>query len=281
MTDESEYLLLITPRGVTRRHRSAAELFKYVLADAHRIIFVIRSELRSKVFDKTLGLFFLMLDPIIMAAMYYVLTQVLLGQRMETLGFASIYLTVVFWRWFSKTIDGSPGVFMTYASILKQSNFSITSVLFSYIGLEIANFLIGLTILLVFLTVLGVTPKFVWLALPFPMLVELSFAIMLATICATVGVFFRDLQGMLFAFTGFWFYLSPGIYPVSSVPERYMWLFRLNPFTHILPAYRDILLEGKLPPLMPLFVILVISLVGSVGAFWVLGRARYRFLPYL
>jgi ABC-type polysaccharide/polyol phosphate export permease len=279
--NQDGYMLLITPDGITRRHRSVPELLSSGLADAHRISYVVRSELRSKVFDKTLGLFFLTLDPLVMAGMYYVLTQVLFGSRMETLGFAGIYLTVVFWRWFSRTIDSSPGVFLSYSSILKQSNFSITSVLLSHIGLEIANFLIGVVILIVFLGILGVTPKLSWLALPIPVFVELVFIIMLVTVCATVGVFFRDLQGFLFAFTGFWFYLSPGIYPVSSVPARYFWIYQLNPFAHILPAYREILLDGKLPDLIPLLIILVVSAVFSAAAFWVLARARYRFLPYL
>jgi lipopolysaccharide transport system permease protein len=257
------------------------ELLRAAMAEVGRILFIVRSELRGRIFDKTLGLFFLALDPIIQAALYYVLTQVLFGTRMATLGFASIYLTVVFWRWFSKTIDGSPSIFVSYGTILRQSNFSVTSVLFSYLGVEIANFIIGLIVLAVFLFWLGVTPKLAWLALPLPFLTELVFIVMLATICATVGTFFRDLQGFLYAFTGFWFYLSPGIYPVQSVPERYLWIYNLNPFAHILPAYRQIVLEGTMPDPVPLLIILCASAVLAVGAFGVLARARYRFLPYL
>jgi lipopolysaccharide transport system permease protein len=281
MTVQADYLLVITPQGVSRRRRSWGELFGAATADLWRILFIVRSELRSRIFDKTFGLFFLAFEPIIQAGLYYVLTQVLFHSRMETLGFASIYLTVVFWRWFSKTIDNSPSTFVAYGSILRQSHFSVNAVLFSFFGVEIANFIIGLCVLVVFFGWLGITPKLSLLMLPLPMAAQFAFTVMLATICATIGAFFRDLQGMLYAFTGFWFYLSPGIYPVGNVPERFLWIYNLNPFAHLLPAYRQIVLEGVFPNPVPLLIILIGSSLLAALAFAVLKRARYYFLPYL
>src|SRR6266850_692865 len=159
MLDQTDYMIVITPRGIMRRRKKGSERRRAVLAEIERTLFIIRSELRGRAFDKTLGLSYLALEPIIQATLYYMLTQVLFGARLTTLSFASIYLTVVFWRWFAKTVDGSPNLFVSSSTILRQSNFSVNSVLFSYIGIEIANLMISLIVLAVFFVWLGVTPK--------------------------------------------------------------------------------------------------------------------------
>jgi lipopolysaccharide transport system permease protein len=281
MREASDWLVRITPKGVTRRPRTLTERTRLVASELTKIVFIIRSELRSRVFDKSLGMLFLALDPIIMAVLYYVLSQVMFGARSDARDFASIYCIVVFWRWFSKTVDGSPSVFVSYSAILRQSNFSVISVLISYLGIELANFLIGCVVLAIFLAILGIRPSWSWLLMPIPLLAELSFLVAITTLCSTAGTFFRDLQGILYAFTSIWFYLSPGIYPIALVPEKYLWIYMLNPFAHILPAYHDILLAGRVPDLLPLLAITASSTLTSVLAFRVLNSARYHFLAYL
>ena len=46
----------------------------------------------------------------------------------------------------------------------------------------------------------------------------------------------------------FWFFLTPIIYPVSSVPERFRALILLNPLTPFIVAYQEALLYNRLVP---------------------------------
>jgi lipopolysaccharide transport system permease protein len=49
---------------------------------------------------------------------------------------------------------------------------------------------------------------------------------------------YRDFAFLATFLTQLWMYASPVVYPISQVPERWMWLAALNPMTGIIEAYR-------------------------------------------
>jgi lipopolysaccharide transport system permease protein len=216
-----------------------------------------------------------------MAFVYYVLTKVLLGSNIPNDQFLLIYISVVFWRWMSKAVDGSPTIFASYATILKQTNFSVFSLILSSIGVETVAFLIASVVLFIFCAMLGFYPRFSYVYLIVPMIAQLSIIMCLTAFFATLGAFVRDLQGFLSSATGIWFYMSPGIYPLERVSPDYLWLFYLNPFAHILPAYQMIIREGKVPEFGPLILIAMVGVVLTFGAMWLLKRARRHFFSYI
>jgi len=277
----AEYRMLVTPRGVVFPPRTWGENMATAYGEIDKIRYIIASEVRAKVFDKTLGLVFLVLEPLLMATVYWLLTMVILGSRIGNIGFLNIYVAVVFWRWFSRTVDNSPGVFSAYAAILKQTNFPVFSIMASFIGSEMVNIVVGFGVLFVMLMLMGEYPGPAWIFLPLVMLTQLSLIVFFSTVFATLGAFFKDLQGLLYAAIGIWFYLSPGIYPVENVPPDLLWIYNLNPFAHIIPAYRTVLLDQQVPPVLPLLFILVLFSVLSVGALRILRRARYYFFSFL
>lgn len=277
----SSYEVTITPSGIREGRRGLKESIQYWNSELSKIRYIVSSELRIKIFDKTLGLFFLLLEPILMAFIYYFLTWVLLGSTVGKEQFCTIYVAVVFWRWFSRTVDNSPGLFNTFGGVLKQTNFPVYSIVISFIALELVFLLLGILVLTVFLFFLGYPPSLAMVYVPFVMGAQLSIIMFLSLIFSIIGTFFKDLQGILYAVIAIWFYLSPGIYPTSQIPAEYMWIYMMNPFAHILPAYRTIFLDGARPDFLYLTLITLLFGVLTVVAFRLLDKARYYFFIYL
>lgn len=277
----ADYSMVITTRGVRTTHRSFEDWIRHLKSEWSKVRYIVSSEVRIKVYDKTMGLFFLLLEPILMAAVYYILSMVMLGARSTAADFTAIYVAVVFWRWFSRTIDASPGLFNTYSNVLKQTNFPVYSILFSHIGLELVT--LGLAFLVLFCFLLGFDfyPNVNYAYIPVVMATQMSVMVFLSLVFSVAGAFLKDLQGVLYAFTSLWFYLSPGIYPVSRIPERWLWLYNLNPFAHILPAYQAIFLRNGEVNVVPLAVIFLTFSLLSVLGFRLLATARYYFFNYL
>jgi ABC-type polysaccharide/polyol phosphate export permease len=44
-----------------------------------------------------------------------------------------------------------------------------------------------------------------------------------------------------------WFWLTPVVYPVTLIPEPFLPLYKMNPMTLFVTAYRDVLMNGVLP----------------------------------
>ena len=112
------FLMRITPQGISYPRRSLRERVREARVEFDKIALVVRSELRARVFQKALGMVFLAIEPIMTAFVYYVLTFIILGSRVTSTQFMTIYISVTFWRWMSKTIAGSPNLFPTYARLL-------------------------------------------------------------------------------------------------------------------------------------------------------------------
>lgn len=277
----SEYFLKVTPNGVYESKKSVHELFEQICNDFHRVKYIVGSEVRARIFDKALGQFWLLVEPIIMAGLYFFISTVIFTYTGQKQMFLFILTSVIFWRWFSKTVDASPTVLLSYAAVLKQTNFPVYLIIVSYISTEIFFWLMSFMVLVLFLACNGAYPSFAYLFLPFVLIVQLFLTMFLTLVFSVIGTFIKDLSGILYALTSIWWYLSPGIYPVSRIPQQYLWIYNLNPFAHILPAYRDILIDGKVPDLYPLCIILVISMILTYFGLRLFNAAKYRFFMYL
>jgi lipopolysaccharide transport system permease protein len=85
------------------------------------------------------------------------------------------------------------------------------------------------------------------LTLPIVLAIQLMLLLGLGLACAALNVFFRDVRSLLLLGLQIWFYVSPVLYPTSMVPEQMKPYYFLNPMAGIIVAYRDIVLEGRLP----------------------------------
>lgn len=74
-------------------------------------------------------------------------------------------------------------------------------------------------------------------ALPLQVALTLGLALLLAA----VNVFFRDVSQLLGMVLNAWFFLTPIVYPLALVPERFRGWVELNPLTALVGLYRHAL----------------------------------------
>jgi len=103
------------------------------------------------------------------------------------------------------------------------------------------------------------------LLLPLVLLIQLSLSLGLGLMGSAMNVFYRDVRHIFILGLQIWFYASPIIYPVSVVPPDLQPIYFLNPMAGVIEAYRDILLNQKLPnPYLTIsaIVALLVLLIG-------------------
>jgi lipopolysaccharide transport system permease protein len=133
-------------------------------------------------------------------------------------------------------------------------------------------------ILLIFLLIFFRVPVFPMglLFLPVILLTQILLMIGLGLATAALNVFFRDVLSLVSLGLQLWFYASPIIYPVSLIPPQFQFLYYLNPMAGILSAYRDVLLEGRLPGVYLLSAFVLSLLIFGFG-YWLFKRLEYQF----
>lgn len=109
------------------------------------------------------------------------------------------------------------------------------------------NALISLSILLVSLLMIYRHLQITLLLLPLVFLPLMLFSLGLAWLFASLGVFLRDLTHFLRIFLQILFFITPILYPISAVPDSLRLLLLINPLTHLVAPFQDILLLGRSP----------------------------------
>jgi lipopolysaccharide transport system permease protein len=64
---------------------------------------------------------------------------------------------------------------------------------------------------------------------------------------SALNVFYRDVNPVVQIGLQLWLYVTPIAYPLSAVPDRYHWLFLLNPLTGVVEGLRAVLVFGRAP----------------------------------
>jgi lipopolysaccharide transport system permease protein len=93
---------------------------------------------------------------------------------------------------------------------------------------------------------------------------------------AALNVFYRDVDPLLRLIIQIWFYASPILYPISLVPEKWQWLYFLNPMAGIIAGYRDVMIYNTLPGDYLLPAALISFAILALG-YWFFKRVEFQF----
>ena len=78
-----------------------------------------------------------------------------------------------------------------------------------------------------------------------------------------------------------WMYMTPIMYDRSIVPERLLPIFNLNPMTHIISCYRDVLYRKEMPDLLSLISAAALGIFFLILGGIVFNRLQRRFAEEL
>ena len=175
------------------------------------------------------------------------------------------YTALLPWNYFAQAISRS-GI-----SLVSNSNL-ISKVYFPRLVIPIAgalgplvDFAISFVILLVMMAWYGIMPTWGVLALPFFMLLAVAAAVAVSLYLAALNVTYRDVGHAIPFLVQFWMYASPVVYSVTIIPEKWRWLYSLNPMVGVIEGFRWALLGKEEPDFTVIAVGIGVVLVLMLG----------------
>ncbi|MGB9498502.1 MAG: ABC transporter permease [Dissulfuribacterales bacterium] len=250
------------------------EYVRELLKRKDLIIYLVISGLKSQHKNSFLGYFWWLLDPLLGALVYYFVVVIIFKRGGG--GDYGLYLIagMIVWRWLEATVTTASRSIVSKAGIITQvclpkANFPIGTVLS-----QLINFCFGLLVIAVFLIIFKTRPGITILWLPFIMFVQFFFLMAISLLIAYFSVFIRDVEYLLRHLMRLWFFMSPVIWTVDRIPERFRGLMAINPMTHFLASYRNIFMYRSMPDFFPLVIIFALS---SIFIAWVIYHySRYE-----
>lgn len=214
---------------------------------AYRDLLVILAMRDVKVRYKqaVLGVGWAILQPVAMAAILFVFFGLLMGlnaQVAPTPYLVFVLAGVLPWTLFEAAVTASSGSVVANGNIIRKVYFPRLIVPLAATGAPLIDYAIGLVVLMLAMALLGV--PFTGSLLMVPLLIAslLVGVLGVGILMSAVTVAYRDFRHLLPFMLKLLFFLTPVIYPVTMVPERFRWLLSLNPVGGTIAALRSAIL---------------------------------------
>jgi lipopolysaccharide transport system permease protein len=208
--------------------------------------------------------------------------------------------SLIFGKWIQLSSDGTPYFLFAFSGLcpwiflstsIQRASLSLLSdsrliskVYFPRLLLPIASLIETFLELLVLSSILVLTIllfhyPLTWKLFLFPLwtapLILLSLGI--GALFSSLGLYYRDFMVLLPFFTQTWMYCSPILYSSSMIPEKWLWLYSLNPVVGIIDAMRWSFLGLPHFPLKTFCMGSVVSFIVAAGGAAVFSRLERNF----
>ncbi|WP_373878331.1 ABC transporter permease [Agromyces rhizosphaerae] len=240
----------------------------------HALWLLTTRDLKVRYSTSALGYLWSILDPLVMAAIYWFVFTVVFQRLVGTEPYIVFLLAALLpWMWFTGSVSDSTRAFLKDAKLVRSTKLPrtvwVTRIALSK-GIE---FLLAIPVLAFFAIAFGAEAHWELLLFPLAILLQATLVVGLGLIVAPLVVFFRDFERAVKLVLRFLFYASPIVYGTSNLPESLQPWAAFNPLTGIFGLYR----AGFFPSELDWFAVAV-SAAMSLGflaiGIWVFRRTE-------
>jgi ABC-2 type transport system permease protein len=216
--------------------------------------YFIRHQLSRRYRTSFLGAAWMFLVPLSMVVLYTLLFSEIIGLRFNrvdgdnTVNFGLyVYCGLIPFLAFSEALILSVNSIRSSATLVTDVVFPIEILPLTSVVTGLVANLVGLGALIVIVAVS--TQRFYWtlLLLPLVMVLQWLFILGLSYLAAAIGTYVPDVKEVLNSLVRTMLFATPIFWPAERVPEYLRFLVDYNPLAYLVGAYRDLVLEGRLP----------------------------------
>ena len=238
---------------------------------------LVHRDLRGRYKASVLGFLWTFIVPLCQLLVYTMVFSVILKSNIEKY-YLFLFVALIPWNFFSSCLTGGASCILQQQGMVNKIYFPREVIPISFVTGAFVNMLYCEIVVFAVSILSGVHFSLLsLLCLPVVMLVEFVLALGITMIVSAVDVYFRDLEHILGILSMAWMFMTPIMYDITIVPEKYVPLFYLNPMTSIVTAYRDILYHGTVPKLETLGMAAGVGLFFLILGFAIFGRLKRRF----
>jgi lipopolysaccharide transport system permease protein len=189
----------------------------------------------------------------------------------------------VMWTYFSACLDNTAKTFVSNAALLGKVYFHRMVIPISLVISNLIAFGIQFSILLIVMAGYMIsgqsTHVTIWALLtPLLLLILAGYGLGGGIIVCAMTTRYRDLNYLVTFGIQSFMYITPVIFPVSAVPERYRWLAYVNPLTPVFEGFRRGLLGVGTVSLSQILTSAVVMMVVLAGGMMLFTRVERTFM---
>ena len=223
------------------------------------------SDFKLRYKNSILGFFWSLIEPLLMLTVLYFIFSYLMRINVEHYQLF-LLVGIISWNMLARGTTMSLGSILGKPGLVNKVYFPREILVISSCITALLMTLLEFVIFGIFMIIFAVTPTITAIYFPFVLFIEFILILGLSFGLASLNVYYRDVQYIWAVIIQVGFFASPIIYPMSIIPEKYVWIVKLNPMTIVIDMLRGSMIYSTIPVfrdvifvIMSSFVILIIG----------------------
>jgi len=221
-----------------------AELWEY----RELLYALVTRELKIRYKQTAIGVSWVLLQPLITMAIFTVIFGYLAKIPSDGVWYPVFALTALLpWTYFSQAISRSGAALVGNANLVSKIYFPRLLLPLSLIVAPLVDLALSLLLLFGMLFYAGIPLTWKAFTLPVFVIVAMFTAIGIGLFISAANVKYRDVGHAIPFLVQIWMFVSPIAYPLTLVPEKWRFLYGLNPMAGVIEGFRWALLGQTAP----------------------------------
>jgi len=233
-----------------------------------------KSELREQHFDSVFGQLWLVINPLLLSAVYFILINII-SDSADSERYVHLTASLFLFYLVANSLTGGVKSVTAGQRLILNTAFPRIMLPVSALVIAIFKFLPTLIVFMVIKAIVGsaFTIEMLW-AIPV-LLITIFLALGLAITISCINVYFRDIASFLPYLTRTLLYLSPILYAAKDIKSSLRFIEIFNPLFPILDSWSRTMVQGEVPHLSSMLQGLAWATgIFFVGTYFFLSRER-------
>lgn len=253
-------------RIISPVQRPLSAYLKELLQARELIGMMARRELRVRFAQTYLGVGWLFLSPLLLAGVYTFIFHGAVGLDTGEIPYPLFVLSgMSLWNMFFSIMNNSGNSLLNQQLLLKKVWFPRLAAPVASAIPSLVDFAAILLMVLVGMGIAGIMPSWRLLFLPLVVVVGFVTSLGVGIWFSAVTIRFRDIRLLIPFLLTVFFFLTPVVYPVEIIPEKYAFIGYLNPVTGIINGVRWCLFDSFSLQLQDLFFLPIVAVYTFTG----------------
>jgi len=203
------------------------------------LYFFVWRDVKVRYKQTLIGVLWVVLQPLVSMGVFTLFFGRLAKLPSDGLPYPLFYFAALApWTYFATALSSATNVVVENQRIITRVYFPRLILPLSSVLSGLVDFAISLALLVLLVVGYGMRPGLGVLWLPFLLLLALTTALGVGLWLSALNALYRDVRYVIPFVMQFWLLASPVAYPSSVVPQRWQWVYGLNPMAGVIEGFR-------------------------------------------
>jgi lipopolysaccharide transport system permease protein len=213
------------------------------------LYFFVWRDLKVRYKQTAIGVAWVVLQPLLAMTVFTLIFGRLAKMPSEGLPYPVFYYTALLpWLYFAASLTNATNTVVEHEKVIAKVYFPRMLLPLSAVLSGLVDFAVGFVLLIVMMLYYRMVPTRAALLLPFFLLLAVGTATAVGLWLSAMNAVYRDVRYVIPFLIQFWLFASPIAYPSTLVPEKWRWLYGLNPMAGVVEGFRWALTGRGHPP---------------------------------